>query len=356
MGRLRVGIVGAGKRVGYLYAPLVRLLRDDLELAGICSRTLGSARAVAEPLNVPAFDDVRALVDTTRPDLLIASVSRPANGAVGRALAQLRLPLLLETPIADEVAVADGIIAACQEANVPVEVAEQYYRRPMERVKAEIIRAGHFGSVSLAYNDFLGHAYHGISMIRSYIGFDVRPTRIVAVERTYPVQSHPSSASGRDVDSEQWEHAVISFANGATGVFDWTSIGYGSAIRWQRSTRFLATRGMALGDELTLLSPDDKRATRVRIERRIHNIGGMEVLAEIVAHTDPPIHWTNPFARYYLDDEMIAEASCLMSLVDAIRIGKPPEYGPEKARTDQAIYVAMKQSAAQDGTPVELIN
>jgi predicted dehydrogenase len=156
------------------------------------------------------------------------------------------------------------------------------------------------------------------------------------------------------VNAEDWEHAVIHFANGSRGVFDWTNIGYGSAMRWQRSTHFLATKGMALGDELTLLSKDGKDPAPIRVERRIHNIGGMEVLAEVVAHTDPPIHWRNPFSQYFMDDEMIAEAACIQSLVDAIRTGQPPEYGAANARVDQAIYVAMKRSAELGGAPVDV--
>ena len=43
--------------------------------------------------------------------------------------------------------------------------------------------------------------------------------------------------------------------DGAVGVFDWTNIGYGSALRWQRSTRFLASHGTAVGDEVTVPLP-----------------------------------------------------------------------------------------------------
>ena len=354
MARLRIGIVGAGKRVSYLYCPLVRLMQDDVELAGVYSRRIDSARAVGEKYGVPFFDDLDRFVESVRPDLLIVSVTNRANGEVGRAVARYGIPMLLETPIAADIVDADAIIATCQEKKVPVEVAEQYYRRPMERIKTEIIRAGHFGTVSVAYNDYLGHAYHGISIIRSYIGFDVPVLRVSATTQTFPVHPHPSSASGRDVDAEDWEHAVLHFANGSRGVFDWTTIGYGSAIRWQRSTHFLATRGMALGDELTLLSKDGKNPLPIRLERRIHNIGGMEVLSEVVAHTDPPIHWRNPFGQYFMDDEMIAEADGLQSLIDAIRTDRPPEYGAVNGRIDQAIYVAMKRSMEQGGAPVDV--
>ncbi len=166
-------------------------------------------------------------------------------------------------------------------------------------------------------------------------------------------------AAGRNVElrgpaheQEYWEHGVIQFENGAIGVFDWTTIGYGSSLRWQRSTRFFASAGMAVGDEVTMLSPDGRDRLPIRLERRIHNVGGMETLAEVVAHTDPQIVWRNPFAAYYVDDEMIAVGDCLLSLVNAVRTGGQPEYGPVNGRTDQAVYLAMRASAEQGGTPV----
>ena len=138
------------------------------------------------------------------------------------------------------------------------------------------------------------------------------------------------------------------------GVFDWSSLAYDSSLRWQRSTRFFAERGMAVGDRLTLLSVDGKDPRPVEIQRFFHNVGGMETLSSLVARTEPEIAWQNPFRQYYMDDEMIAVADCLMSLVKAIRQGSEPEYGPLQARRDQELALAMQDSAASGGAPVQL--
>jgi hypothetical protein len=49
---------------------------------------------------------------------------------------------------------------------------------------------------------------------------------------------------------------------------------------------------------------------------------------------------------------MISVGSCLMSLVEAVRTGRQPEYGPVNGRTDQAVYLAMRASAEQGVAPV----
>lgn len=353
-GKLRVGIVGSGKRSDYLYCPLVQALRDDLELAGVYGRRREAAESLGAKYRVPAFDDLDRLVGEARPDLLIVSVRNAANGPIAREATRFELPLLVETPIANDLADADAIIAASEARGFPVEVAEQYYRRPMERIKVALIRSGRLGEVHASYNDFMGHGYHGVSLVRSYVGFGVPVSRVSAVRREHPVIPHHDWTGGARHENERWEHGVITFANGAVGIFDWTSIGYGSALRWQRSTRFLASGGTAVGDEVTIVSPDGKDRVPIRIERRIHNVGGMEALAEVVAHSDPPVVWRNPLSAYYLEDEMIAVGSCLWSLVEAVRDRKPVEYGPRQGRLDQEIVLAMRRSAEADGASVEL--
>ena len=55
------------------------------------------------------------------------------------------LHVLLETPIAHDLAEADAIIAAAAQRGLKVEVAEQFHRRPLEQIKLELIASGLFG-------------------------------------------------------------------------------------------------------------------------------------------------------------------------------------------------------------------
>ncbi len=80
----------------------------------------------------------------------------------------------------------------------------------------------------------------------------------------------------------------------------------------------------------------------------------METLSELVADTTPQVVWRNPFRAYYMDDEMIAVADCVMSLLRAIRGNRQPEYGAGQARLDQEVTLAMYESARQRGEPVKL--
>ena len=353
--RIRCAVVGTSKRSDYLYAPLLTTLADEVDLVGVWGRSEAKAKALGEKLHVPWFTNLERLRDEARPQAAVVAVAYGANGEVGRRVVQLGLHALLETPIAHDLAEADGIIEVARTNDLKVEVAEQYYRRPMERLKRALIEAGIFGRVVVAYNDFMGHGYHGVSLIRSYLGFDTPIVSVSGVTAQFTVAPN-YALIGKTLGprKEQWEQAVLRFADGRIGFFNWSSIAYDSGLRWLRSTKFFAERGMAVGDRLTLLTADGKDPRPIDIERRFHNVGGMETLSEVIAHTKPEIVWRNPFRAFYMDDEMIAVADCMMSLVRAIREDRSPEYGPEQARRDQEVALAMHESARRGGEPIEL--
>jgi predicted dehydrogenase len=353
--RIRFAIVGTGQRSDYLYGPLLTILSDDVELVGVWGRSEGKAKALGEKFRVPWFTELERLQDEACPQATVVAVAYAANGKVGRRVVELGLHALLETPIAHDLADADAIIAESTARGLKVEIAEQYYRRPAEQLKRALIEAGVFGQVFVAYNDFMGHGYHGVSLIRSYIGFETSVVSVSGATAQFTVAPHyawiEKTFGPRE---EQWEQAVLHFGDGRLGFFNWSSIAYDSALRWLRSTRFFAEKGMAIGDRLTLLTPDGKDPQPIQIERRFHNVGGMETLSELVAHTKPKVVWRNPFRAYYMDDEMIAVADCVMSLVRAIRENCPPEYGAEQARLDQEVTLAIYESARRGGEPVKL--
>jgi predicted dehydrogenase len=353
--RIRFAMIGTGKRSDTLYAPLLNTLKEDVEFVGVWGRSEDMARELGEKYRVAWFTDLDQMRNELKVDAAIVSVANPANGEMGRRIIELGMHALLETPVANRLEDADAIISGAKAKGLKVEVAEQYYRRPMERLKRKLIDADMFGKVLVAYNDFMGHGYHGMSLIRSYVGFDEPVMAVNGTAATFAVDPYYSWISQRNEKrEEEWQHASLHFANGALGFFNWSSIAYDSPLRWQRSTRFFAERGMAIDDQLTTLASDQKDPQRIEIKRYFHNVGGMETLSELVARTSPEIVWRNPFRGYYMDDEMIAVADCLMSLVHAIREDKPPEYGAQQARLDQELTLAMQRSARASGAKVSL--
>lgn len=369
---VRVAIIGTGARSDYLYGPLIKALPEEVQLVAVWGRRDESAHRLGASLGVPAYTDLDRLVRETSPRIGVVSVNSRANGEVGLMAVEQGLHVLLETPIAQKLSEADAIIRAAAQLGRKIEVAEQFHRRPYEALKLRLIASGIFGRVYSSFNDFAGHGYHGVSVMRSYLGFDAVPRQVSgAVGRYELAPAYSQIRGGAEPATETQEHGLIEFDGGRLGVFHWTSVGYGSPLRWWRSSRFLAERGMGVTvgvgldveERLSVLSADGEAPLFLTVERRWERVDGGALVA-LVAHTGDPklpaVRWDNPFAPavkghgvQWHDDE-IGVAGCLMSLIEAVRHDGEPTYGPLQARLDQELILAIRLSAQQGGRPVSL--
>jgi predicted dehydrogenase len=369
---LRVAIVGTGSRASYLYGPLLKALPDDVDLVSVWGRSVDSARTLGDEFGIPSYTNLERLVRETAPTIGVVCVAYPANGEVGLMAVEAGLHVLLETPIAHRLDEADAIIGAAGDRGLKIEVAEQYHRHPPEQIKLKLLASGLFGRVHVSMNDFSCHGYHGVSVMRSYLGFDAIPTQVTGAVREYPLMAHWSRLRDEVAPrTETQEHGIVEFEEGQLGIFHWTNVGYDSPLRWWRSSRFLAERGMGvtqgtlphLQDWLTLLSADGEAPRPIEIEWRRDRVGGGLLQAAIARTGDPDqpvVRWDNPFhphpdgGGFQWNDDEIAVGGCLMSLVDAVRDGGEPTYGPWQARLDQELVLALRLSSKEGGRPVSL--
>jgi predicted dehydrogenase len=357
-----------------VYGPLLKglILAGEVELVAVWSRSESSAQQLGKLLGTPAYTDIGRLIRETAPQIGIVSVNYAANGQVGLMAIENGLHILVETPIAHSLKEADTIITAAAQRNLKIEVAEQFHRRPLEQIKLKLIEAGLFGKVYSSFNDFAGHGYHGMSVMRSYLGFEAIPVSVQGAVQDYPLGAHWSRlANTTGPRTETQEHATVEFFDGRLGFYHWTNLGYDSALRWWRSSRFLAEKGMGITvgvglevkEELSLLDPSREAPQFITLERRWERIDG-GALQALVAYTgdinQPIVRWDNPFYEelkqhgVQWNDDEIGIAGCIMSLVRAVRDNTGPTYGPAQGRLDQELVLAMRESARLGGQPVTL--
>ncbi len=368
---IRIAIIGTAKRSSYLYGPLLKAI-PGVELVSVWGRSAEKVEGLAKSLGVPAYTSLDKLTRETAPHIGIVSVSYGANGEVGLMAVEAGLNVLLETPIAHKLSEADAIIAAAERGSLKIEVAEQFHRRPLEQIKLKLLASGLFGKVHSSFSDFAGHGYHGVSVMRSYLGFDAKPIQVAGSVHDYPLAAHWSRlANTRGERSETQEHGLIEFEGGQLGVFHWTCGRLRLALRWWRSSRFLAEKGMGITvgvglnvqEWLTLLAPGGEAPAFITLERRWERVDG-GALVGMYAHTGDPaqpiVSWENPFqpsvqgfGPQWHDDE-IGVAGCILSLVNAVKNKTAPTYGPYQARLDQELILAIRQSALEGGKPVKL--
>ena len=352
MDKLKIAHIGTGRRGSGTYLPIISKLTDDLELVAVCDQHVESVTEQGEKYNVPAYTDTEQMLERVKPDICAIVITPSNNHIPGLLCSERGVSYCTETPVDTDLGWADRMIASAEANGTKLEVNENYYRVPTERIKREMILAGVFGKVNVAYNDFRGHGYHGIGLIRSYVGFENEPVQVYGFRNGYNVQNHVWRQGQPERNTEDWQHAVIEFEDGAVGIFNFSSLSYGSPLRGFNGSKFYAERGMCFRNDAVILNDTADAQRPINISRRTNNVGGYETLSALVADTDPEVVWENPLQNYPLSDGEITVASELMSLVNAVRNDTEPEYGAYNGRKDREINVAMARSWANDGAPV----
>ena len=343
MDRMRVGIVGTGRRCRLFHLPAAQAL--GLEVRGVCGRDREKAERLAARHGAIAYGSVGELLDDDRVDLVIVCVTWSENAGVYRLIAQSDKPALLETPLGHTIASALEVGTALAGRSAPTVIAEQYHLRPVEVLKRRLIDEGLFGKVSYAFSDGIGHEYHGISLIRSYIGFDQRLARVAAMQQRAQAEPHALNHQ-RLYPWEQTCHALLRFESGDQATYHWTWLAYDSPIRPHRAGGFHGSRGWARGEECVILDEPGGLGQHVRIERRTRSVDGVEVPYEHVAllGTRFLAKWTNPHPDLVLGEEHAVGAMLVANLVAAVRGEAEPLYTPDMALEDHRMVAAMRKA------------
>jgi UDP-N-acetyl-2-amino-2-deoxyglucuronate dehydrogenase len=151
---LRTGLVGCGK-VGHTHAAALRDLPDS-EFVAVCDRNLDRAQTFAAQYGVHVYTNTREMVEREKLRAVIVCTPHPIHASPALEALRAGAHVLVEKPMATNLADCDSMLAAAQEANVRLGVISQ--RRlylPARRVKAAI-EAGKIGQPILGMVTMLG--------------------------------------------------------------------------------------------------------------------------------------------------------------------------------------------------------
>jgi predicted dehydrogenase len=348
--RLRLALVGAGRRGAGAHLPVLPRLDDVYEPVAVCDWDEAAARRCAAQLGVRAYTSVRDLVRHETLDAADVVVPVDAHHAICLFLMERGIHVLVETPIAPTLKLTDLMIAGARRHGVRLEVAENYYRAPLERLKARALDAGLIGDVSRLYRIFYEGGYHGMSLLRAHARGN--PVSVMGVGHTSPIVPITDRMQ-RHHTRERWSMAVVDFDNGVLAVQVYSNVVHARALgRGQTGVSQIdGTRGAIVDDAVHVVSPEaletGARSTPLRPERVTRQQGGVEVL-EALRLPGADVVWENPLARYALPERHVAVADGLLSLARAVREDREPEYGAGRARLDQEMNLAMVESGARD--------
>jgi len=379
MSAIRVALIGLGRRAWGVYFPILKALKDKLELAAVCDRARQSVDEAAEHLGVPGFCSVRELVPAGVAEAAIICTPIESHHAMSLFLSRSGVHQVCETSMAMTLRQCREMVAAARDAGVTLHVNEQFFREPVIAFTRQIIQAGIIGQVGrITY--YHGHTgYHNNSIWQLYGGG--KPAAVNAFTHAMPVHAYLDGA-GRWQKEEGFRLRLLHFAGGLLGLDMAGNIksalgrcprpgyleidGTDGAIVAQPYDRPAPWTGKA---EVRLVAQEDwergayaesfpiERLTmvghRVNISDRLTHGGEFHKLrCRLPGRT---VEYDNPMLEYGLTDGYLSSvAASLMDFHAQVRQHAEPEFGLEQAVASAEMESAFARSVELGGGRVEL--
>lgn len=338
---MKVGLIGAGKRMLGTYVPALRFVGHDI--IGFTTRTKETADKFSALTGVEpcSFDELFKL----RPDYVLVCVTPTAVSSLVRAAFQYKIPILTETPILDL-----ELLNAANAAGCTVGVLEQWPFLPLEQFKELVYRKGLISRPYLVKNDCRSYDYHALAQLRTYIGKNERPTTVQCVQVSRKLPEFESNEGDIKVLNDSWDLAHVTFESGAVLNHDFSYACKVAPFRSIQALRAYSNNGSIITGKIFDRSNDyevidieflDGRTTK-RLEVNLtKNDNGA-----VTAITSDRIIWSTPI-KEAIDDSMIAICQHLLNMDLVVNKNQQLLYNLKDASIDQYLMHAIKHAGMQ---------
>ncbi len=344
--QIAFGLVGSGWRATS-FLQVARQLPDRFRVTGLVTRDPGKGRDIEQQWGVRT---VRTIAELADPEFVVVSVDRTAAPGVIRELVARGLPVLTETPPADDIATLSELVELVRRG-ARIQVAEQYHLQPLLRAQLAVASGGLLGTVTSAQCS-VAHDYHGISLLRRALGIGFERATITAREFCSPLVAGPDRAGDpaeeRTVTSRQVT-AHLDFGD-RLGIYDFADDQYRSWIR-SRELLIRGDRGELRGTRVRHLAD-----VRTPLVQDIHRVvagenGNLEGLFLRGLTLGDRWLYHNPFRPARLNDDEIAVATCLVGMAEHIG-GGPDLYSVVDAAQDVYLTTMIRRAIETGGSVV----
>ena len=348
------GIIGSGWRTEF-YLRIAKALPQRFRVCGVVTRTEARGKEVDAAWGVPTFRTIDEMLNqdhperaASPPDFVVVSVPWPVAPGTIQELATRKIPVLTETPPAPDLA---GLISlnkfAAATPGAIIQVAEQYHLQPLHAARIALVNSGKLGDISQVQLSVC-HGYHGISLIRKFLGIEYENAEITAIETRTPIVAGSDRNGPPQTERMAQSRQVIAQLTFSTeredklAVFDFSDDQYFSWIRGQR----LLVRGShgEMIDKTVRYLKDFRTPVVADLHREnAGEDGNLEgfYLKGILLGEEWLYH--NPTIPGRLTDDEIAIADCLIRMHEHVQ-GGPSFYSLAEASQDHYLSLMMEEA------------
>ena len=321
MAILNAAVIGPGGRARAHLSVLPKL-SDRYRLRAVCDVDEERAQAVASEFGVHGYTDLEEMLDREKLDVCLIAVQAEVHHAFARVLAEHKIHILTETPIALTVPCANAMIEMARDNGVLLEVSENVRRWPHERLKRKIVESGLIGDIREFYLSYTSGSYHGMSGIRAILG-----TEALSVTGAFPGEANVRERGG------------IEWLGGIKGTYEYNT---DRRNDWE----ITGSKGAIRGRQLHLYKGD--RTFDIVTETAGEGAG--KTVRRSYVETNPEVSWESHLQTYPLPEaDHVAVADAWCSLYGAVVQGKELDYGGENGRRDVELLMGIRASATAGG-------
>lgn len=337
----RFAVVGAGYRTE-AFLKIANALPSHFEVTGVFARRESRRLEIEKNFHVKAFQSLDDMLQYGPVDFVVVSVSRDVVAAYVSELSQRGIPVLVETPPAEDL---DSLLSLHQvtRGGAKVQVAEQYAFQPLHTARLNVAATGLIGDVNQAVIS-CAHDYHGLSLMRKFLGVESGNATIRAMQFDAETVEGAGRQGPPDVErliKVPRDIAWFDFGD-KLGIYDFTADQYHHEIR-SHHIAIRGTRGEIVDQRVQYLK-DVKTPIYQSFERvnkgEHGQVGGYYLKGFIFGD-----EWVyrNPFAPARLYDDEIAVAECLERMGRYV-YGGPSFYGLPEASQDMYLTLLLKEA------------
>jgi predicted dehydrogenase len=300
MRRLRTGILGPGG-IGARHAGALAQLADRFELVAACGRRAEPTEAFVAAHGGAAFTDFARMLDEAQLDVLIAALPPGAHAGEVEQAAAGGVHLLVEKPIALDLAAARRMTAAAEAAQVTAAVGFMYRHGGAVRRWQDLAAAGATGPVGLFAGSYHCNALHAPWWRRSAVsGGQMLEQVIHLIDLVRLFMGEPDTVYARRADLFHAATPGYDIEDVSAIVFGWDDGRLASlnasniAVpgRWLKEWRLMAERCTGRFEDwnkavLTRTSPDV--ADETVADTRDVFVAQLADLAEAIEGRRPPL-------------------------------------------------------------------
>ncbi|GHV86798.1 hypothetical protein AGMMS50255_0940 [Spirochaetia bacterium] len=334
------GIIGGGWRSEF-FLKVAQEAPDHFHVPFVLERTDARGAYLAKRYGVRIIKKMEDI--DSKPDFLVLSLS----GSV--------MPDFMEQAVnaghyvLSEIFPAAGIPAITElykriKDKSRVQFAEEYWQRPLHAAQLAVIRSGVLGTVSQAQVS-IGHGYHGISLIRRFLGLTFENCRITGKVFRNPIVRGPGRKGypeNREIIQDDQQFVLFEFDN-KWGLLDFTGEQYFSPIRGSR-VLIRGEQGEIANSDVRYFI-DHKTPMEYVLHRRASGVEGGLNAPHVIGYTGGGRwYYRNPYEGARLNDDELAVAGILDGMGAYVQ-GGDPIYSLEEGLQDQYLQALANQAS-----------